>query len=94
VKDEEIKLSKLDFYVELLYRLNQHPQKPARLCGQLETNENSLLKRLAFLIEQGLVKQTKMGKQVTYQNTQKGMTVLSYLGKNLHESPSARLFLA
>jgi predicted transcriptional regulator len=88
LKDTDIKQSKLDLYVELLYQINQDPQKPARLFNSLETNEDGLQKRLTFLVEQGLVIQTKMGKQVIYQNTKKGRIVLSYLAKDLHESPS------
>jgi predicted transcriptional regulator len=87
-----MKQSKLDVYIELLYKLNQQePQKPTMLFDKLNTNESCLKARMTFLIDQGLVEKRKIGKQVTYENTQKGIVILNYLRKNHQVNPYTRV---
>jgi predicted transcriptional regulator len=87
-----MKRSKLELYVEILSALNKRrSQKLISSLKDFSNSGNSQREQMGFLVEQGLVKRRKIGEQVTYCNTHRGVFLLRYFTENLHQSPSGGL---
>ncbi len=78
-----MKLSKLEMYIGILKTISQQrlPQL-ITIQGKTDVSLDYLKERVAFLVKQGLVEQRNAGNQVSYRNTQRGVSVLNYFKKH------------
>lgn len=69
--------SKLEVYIDILRVLGHHgPLKLTHIMHKANVNCNVLKQFLPFLIEQGLVEERIVEKEVVYAITQRGRTVV------------------
>lgn len=90
-----MKLSKLEMYIAILKAIGQQRLLQLNTIQEKTNLDTGYLKeRITFLVEQGLVEQRNTGNEVTYKNTNRGITVLKYFKQHQDQTPEDRFVSA
>jgi predicted transcriptional regulator len=77
-----MKQSRLELYIEILKVLNQkHSKQNSTSFSDYKIDQKNMRERMNFLMQQCLITKKINGKQVFYENTEKGKNVLRFFNE-------------